>query len=238
MPARPQDSPGKGWSPERAEQLLRSLTGVVSVRVVGTPGGLIEEVHVLTTEEVGPKQTVRNVESALLAEFGVSVDHRKISVAQTKDGGRGNGSTIPLHPQRAENRILFVAHKAESEQSHRVRMKVQMEWQGQQFVGDASGADLPRSRLETVAQATLRGLESAVAASRGEAEPSIALSLDGVRMLEAFDHTYALVAVHAIGGRDVIRLSGSAVVSGPPDRAVIMATLQATDRWVRGKFKP
>ena len=208
------------------------------MRVVGTPGGVIEEIHVLTNEEIGPKQTVRNVESALLAEFGVSVDHRKISVAQTKDGGRGNGM-IPLRPGgRAQNRILFVAHRAEPDKSHRVRMQVQMEWQGQQFTGDASGADLPRSRLETVAQATLRGLESAIAASRGESEPSIALSLDGVRMLEAFDHTYALVAVHAIGGRDAVRLSGSAVVSGPPDRAVIMATLQATDRWVRGKFKP
>jgi hypothetical protein len=58
-----------------------------------------------------------------------------------------------------------------------------------------------------------------------------------VKLVDAFEHSYALVAVHAIGGREMIRLSGAALVSGAPDRAVIMATLQATDRWVRGKFK-
>jgi hypothetical protein len=239
-PARPQDSSGKGWSSARAEELLRSLTGVVSARVVATPSGEIEEVHLLTTKEVGAKQTVRNVESALLAEFGVSLDHRKISVAQTKEeggGGAGNGSLIPLHPGRPENRILFLSHRAEQEKSHRVRMEVQMEWQGKQFTGDASGADLPRTRLETVAHATLRGLEAAITASRGENEASITLSLDGVKVIEAFEHSFALVAVHAIGGREVMRLAGAAQVNGPPDRAVIMATLQATDRWVRGKFK-
>ena len=239
-PARPQDTSGKGWSAERAEELLRSLTGVVSARVVGKPNGEIDEVHLLTTEEVGAKQTVRNVESALLAEFGLSVDHRKISVAQTKEhGGKGNnGSVTPLHPGRPENRILFLGHRAEPDRSHRVRMQVQMEWQGKQFTGDATGADLPRTRLETVAHATLRGLEAAIAMSRNEQEEqSIALALDGVKLVDAFEHTYALVAVHAIGGREVIRLSGAAIVNGPPDRAVIMATLQATDRWVRGKFK-
>src|SRR5690606_14510856 len=99
--------------------------------------------------------------------------------------------------------------------------------------------DLPRTRLETVAHATLRGLEAAVAASRNEEhdERSIALALDGVKLVDAFEQTYALVAVHAIGGREVIRLSGAAIVDGPPDRAVILATLQATDRWVRGRFK-
>ena len=135
-----------------------------------------------------------------------------------------------------ENQILFLGHRAEPEAQHRVRMRVQMEWQGKQFTGDASGADLPRTRLETVAHATLRGLEAAIAASGGEIEPTIALALDGVRLVDAFDRTYVLVAVHAIGGREMTRLSGSTIVDGPPDRAVILATLQATDRWVRGRF--
>jgi hypothetical protein len=228
-------SPQGGWTVERAEDLLRSLTGVVSARVVVGESGEVEEIHLLTTDQVGPKQTVRNVESALMAHLDLVVDHRRISVAQTSQPvHRANGdklrSGVGIDSAAAregkEGRILFVSHLAEPERTHRVRYQVEVEWQGQRFIGDASGADLPRNRLETVAHATLRGVEAAVAAGRGEERPVVALEL-----------SYALVAVHAIGGREVRRLSGTSVVDGGPDRAVILATLQAADRWVRGRLR-
>jgi hypothetical protein len=236
-------SPKEGWTVERAEDLLRSLTGVVSARVVVGERGEVEEIHLLTTDQVGPKQTVRNVESALLAHLDLVVDHRRISVAQTSqpaprangDNARGAGVSEPAKAK--EERILFLGHTAEPERTHRVRYQVEVEWLGQKFKGVASGADLPPKRLETVAQATLRGVEAAVAAGRGEDRPMVALELDGVRLVDAFDRTYALVAVHAIGGREVRRLSGASVVEDVPDRAVILATLQAADRWVRGRLR-
>ncbi len=73
------------WGIRRAEVLLTSLNGVLSARVVTTPTGEITEVHILTEPGLTPKQTVRNVESALLAQLGIKLDHRKISVAQTAD---------------------------------------------------------------------------------------------------------------------------------------------------------
>ena len=228
---------GEGWTIERAEELLRSLTGVVSARVVTADDGEVEEIHILTTDQIGAKQTVRNVESALLAHLDLTVDHRRISVAQTKEQPRQNGSSGTANGNNTGNRILFLGHLAEPDKAHRVRYQVQVEWQGKKYSGDASGADLPRTRLETVAHATLRGVEAAVAAGRGEDQGTMALELDGVKLVEAFDRTYALVAVHAIGGREVRRLSGAAIVDGAPDRAVIMATLQATDRWVRGQLR-
>ena len=42
----------------------------------------------LTTTEVTPKQTVRNVESALIAHLGMRVSHKKISVATSDDPHR------------------------------------------------------------------------------------------------------------------------------------------------------
>ena len=47
---------------------------------------------------------------------------------------------------------------------------------------------------------------------------------------------YTLVAVHALSGRDVTHLAGSSVVEDTADKAIIMAVLQATDRWVRGRI--
>ena len=72
----------------RAEELLGTLPGVVSVRIEASPSGDVDAIHVLTSVEVGPKQTVRNIESALLAHLGMRVDHRKVSVATTVDAPR------------------------------------------------------------------------------------------------------------------------------------------------------
>jgi len=73
---------------KRAEELLASLPGVIAARIVASDSGSVDEIHLLTTAEVTPKQTVRNVESALIAHLGMRVDHRKISVAQTVETPR------------------------------------------------------------------------------------------------------------------------------------------------------
>src|SRR5689334_17536663 len=73
------------WGIRRAENLLTSLEGVLSARIVTTPLGEVSEVHVLAQAGIQPKQVVRNIESALLAHLGLKVDHRKISIAQTAD---------------------------------------------------------------------------------------------------------------------------------------------------------
>src|SRR3954469_15334936 len=69
----------------RAENLLTSLEGILSARVVTTPLGEVSEVHVLAQAGLAPKQLVRNIESALLAPLGLKIDHRKISIAQTAE---------------------------------------------------------------------------------------------------------------------------------------------------------
>lgn len=84
----------------RAEELIATLPGVLSVRIVASPTGAVDEVHVLTTEAVAPRQTVRNIESALMAQLGLRVNHRKISIATTLDPSRATdgapGSAMPL----------------------------------------------------------------------------------------------------------------------------------------------
>jgi len=228
-----------GWSIEDAEQLMQSLKGVVSARLVTRPGGEVEEVHVLTTGETSAKQTVRNVESALLAQLGLSVDHRKISVAQTKERQADEPDPavrLVPEPPAGQHRLLFQAHQVETERSHQVRHRVEIEWKGGRHAGTASAADLPRPRLEAVGRATLDAVEQALLTElAGGPGPPVTLALDGVKVVEAFDRTFVLVAVNALSGREVTPLAGAAVVDVSTDRAAILATLQATDRWVRGR---
>lgn len=72
----------------RAEELLATLPGVIAARIIANDTGAVDEIHVLTTAEITPKQTVRNIESALIAHLGMRVDHRKISVATSIDPRR------------------------------------------------------------------------------------------------------------------------------------------------------
>jgi hypothetical protein len=242
------------WSIDEAERLLASLSGVLSARIVARPGGQIEEVHVLTTEEVGAKQTVRNVESALLAHFDLTLDHRKISVAQTS-------RPIPLMAPTAgtmtvvldegdeavrDGRILFEGHRKETDPlTHRITVTVAVRWQDDVFEGEATAADLPRARLEATAGAALRAVEAAVTGRAPEDDDEgerrgtprkVSLALDGAKVVDAFERQFVLVAVHAMTGRNTIALAGSSAVNDNIDRSVILATLQATDRWVRGKM--
>jgi hypothetical protein len=69
-----------------AEQLLTSLPGIVSARVVAGPGGHPDEIHILATAELHPKQIVRNIESALSAGLGIVINRRIVSVAQLRAG--------------------------------------------------------------------------------------------------------------------------------------------------------
>jgi len=227
------------WTIAGAEELLGSLAGVVSARVVAKPGGEVEEVHLLTTGEVTPKQTVRNVESALLAHFDLAIDHRKISVAQTvgvsRGEGRATGPAVRALPQRSDSRILFIGLETQSQGAHQVRCHVELEWRGTRHRGEAAGADLTKSRMEAVANATLRAIETIFGDKDKEGgSGGHGLALDGVKQVDAFDRRYVLVGVHVLTGRHVIPLSGSAELNDSPDRAVIIATLQAADRWVRG----
>lgn len=237
------------WSLEEAEQLLNSLAGVLSARMVGRPGGQIDEIHLLTTREVTAKQTVRNVESALLAQLGLSVDHRKISVARTSappqehaDEEDGTSGTVARFIRQADaaqpdDRILFVNHQLENDRPHRIRARVTIEWDGERYVGEAAGTDLPKARLELLAHGLLQAVEALLdSVAEGDDQAGVALSLDGVRVLDAFDKRYVLVGVHALHGRDVTVLAGSAPAEDALERSVIMAALQATDRWVRGRL--
>lgn len=74
---------------KRAEELLQTLPGVIAARIIASDTGAVDEIHVLTSAEVTPKQTVRNIESALIAHLGMRVDHRKISVATTLENRKG-----------------------------------------------------------------------------------------------------------------------------------------------------
>lgn len=226
---------------ERAEELLVTLPGVLNVRIIPSASGEVAEVHVLTTTEVSPKQTVRNVESALVAHLGMRVSHKKISVA-TSEGpaaeairaarltpgtgtaavGTGEESAAVLSPKR---RLYFEDVEVRRSRASGMSCRVTLRSGDDVYVGEAAGLESDRLRLETSARA-------AVAAVAQADNDGRALAFEGVRLIEAFEREFVFVGLTTRFGRETALLTGSAEVKDGVETASVLAVLDATNRWV------
>jgi hypothetical protein len=237
----------------RAEELLGTLPGVVSVRIEASASGDVEAIHVLTSVEVGPKQTVRNIESALLAHLGMRVDHRKISVATTVDAPRirltpssveaiaGPVPTPTLVPvgsispaveavQGAADSLLggrrYVFDDVEVKRSRSgLTCRVTLKRGEESFEGEAEGLETEAARLELAARATVL----AIAFAEGKAG---SLALAGAQRVDAFGTEFVFAGVSARQGRDSVLLSGSCAIRDSAEVAGALAVLDATNRWL------
>ena len=213
------------WGIRRAENLLTSLEGVLSARVVTTPLGEVSEVHVLAQAGLQAKQLVRNIESALLAHLGLRVDHRKISIAQTAD--MKPLETLDRHAvrQRSMQRTVLFENLVTqpSSKPQRVVVQVTLSCEGRTESGDEEAADTPRGRVEAVGRATVSVLDRLL--SKG------AMTLEGARVIQALDRSVVFAAIQAASGRDTVLLTGTAEVRESAERAAVFAVLDATNRW-------
>jgi hypothetical protein len=237
----PQSSPIAGTllPIQRAEELLATLPGVISARIISGPSGEVNEIHLLTTDELGPKQTVRNVESALLAHLGMRVSHKKISVATSNDPSArtqkspaqdperisGEVVAVAMGPQSPRRRIYFEDVEVRRSRTKGVTCRVTLRKAELTYVGEAEGMESEKLRIELAARATL----TALAQAEG---PSRALALEGCKHIEAFDRQFVFVGITARVGRDTMLLTGSAEVRESPETAGVLAVLDATNRWV------
>src|SRR5260221_10496302 len=140
---------------KRVENLITALTGVLSARVVVTPLGEVSEVHVLTKSDIAPKQMVRNIESALMAQLGFKIDHRKISVAQTADVRPIEALQEEAISSRAKKRVVLFRGLTvrPSERLQRVVVRVKLVFGDREAENETEGTDTARNRVETAARA-------------------------------------------------------------------------------------
>ncbi len=219
------DSLPDPWGVRRAENLLTSLEGILSARVVTTPLGEVSEIHVLAQSGLAPKQIVRNIESALLAQLGLKVDHRKISIAQTADVRPIEALEGEAVRERALQRAILFENLtvAPGRRPHRITITVTLSYRGQVESSEEESSDTPRSRVEAAAKAAVGVLDRLLT------DHSVAL--EGAKIVEAFDREFAFVAVQGLGGRETLLLTGSAMIKESAERAAVFAVLDATNRW-------
>ncbi|MBA3346370.1 MAG: hypothetical protein H0T44_13920 [Gemmatimonadales bacterium] len=217
------------WGVRRAENLLTSLEGILSARVVTTPLGEVSEVHILAQAGLPAKQLVRNIESALLAQLGLKIDHRKISIAQTAEVRPIELLERDAVRERVLQRgVLFESLQVSpSRRHHRIMITVTLSYRGQTETAEEESSDTPRSRVEGAAKASVAVLDRLLTDS--------SIALEGARIVEAFDRQFAFVGVQGLGGRETLLLTGTAAIKESAERAAVFAVLDATNRWTEAR---
>jgi len=202
-----------------SEAMISRLRGVISARVVTDDRGTISEIHVVADQSRSPKQLGRDIESALLSELGLRIDHRKVSIAQLR--GDDEPST--------EVRLRFLSIDYSVNRTT-ARARVSVGRGEDMFVGVASvaiGGELDQEQL--VARAAVAAIEEFLRSNiSGNGTTTLELG-DFARSNES-KHPFVMVTVRVFGGRGEENLLGSALVRDDPWRAAACAVLDAMNR--------
>ena len=225
IPLTPGQNPDP-WGIKRVENLITAMTGVLSARVVTTPLGEVSEVHVLTRSDIQPKQVVRNIESALMAQLGFKIDHRKISVAQTADVRPIEALHNEAITERVKRRVVVFKgmEVRPSDRPQRILVRVKLAYGEREASAEELGTDTVRNRVEAAARAAAACLDELI--------PDNSIALEGASMIDAFERKFVMVAVHGLGGREAQLLVGTCEIRESAERSAVLAVLDATNRWV------
>ncbi len=197
------------------EQAIKQIKSVVAARIKVNNQGEIEEVHILAGSGRAPKQIVRDVESILVAQFDVQIDHKKISVAQVEDDEDGTFAIVEsTRPKLVGVTLRTVNGMAD--------VKVELLTGDKIIEGTAQGPSSAHNKLRLFVEATLKALSPLTLDKF--------LFVEDVGISQFTKHQIALVSITLITSGVEQSLTGSAVVRNDDREAVVKATLDAVNR--------
>ena len=191
------------------QELICRLEGVQAAQVVFAENGMPCEIHVLAGPEKSSKSLVRDIQSALTAQFGVQVDHRIISVAQLSEG------LVP----RGDFRLAHTGLEIKSA-GGRVSASVTLARGCDTYTGHGESANTPFARRRCVSEAALAAVNRAAGETCFELASVDAETLAG----------QGIVVPQVYSLRDGQRLLGSAFLNEDPDNAAVHSVLRAVNR--------
>jgi len=201
------------------EQVIKQIKSVVAARINVNSQGEIEEVHILAGSGRTPKQIVRDVESILAAQFGLQIDHKKISVAQLEDGEEANCAIV----ESTRTKLVGVTLRTVNGMAE---VKVELLIGDQIIEGLAQGASSPHNKLRLFVDATLKALAPLT-------KDKFIFVTEDVGITQLAKHQIALVSIALIASAGEQFLAGCALVRNDDQEAVVKATLDAVNRKLR-----
>lgn len=197
----------------QVEAAIASVPGVLAARLVPGFEREVDELHVLTTLDKGPKQTVRDVQSMLMARFGITTDHRVISVVQLDEDDHGTAS----------DRRVLISSVTVTQQGLTSAVEVVVEDGERELVGHGDGPSSAAGRRRATGRATLDAIAPLLGRSR-------MVELEGVEVAEVLGHRVAISLVHFHSVQGESTVCGSAMVRGDEAESIARSVLDAVNR--------
>jgi hypothetical protein len=185
---------------------------------VTSPTGTIDEIHVLALPSKAPKQLVRDIESTLMAAFGIAIDHKKISIAQL--GHESVPQVVEAAKPYARAQIKSI--NAEVAGVY-VNMSVSLELEGELYVGRATGPGSRTGRERLVADATLDAIAQYL-------QGAFTFALEDVEIIRLGRESVAVSCVVLVTSLGEQAFAGSALVRQNDKDSIVRATLDAINR--------
>ncbi len=205
---------------EECRALLNRLPGVFAAGIRTNGDGQINEIHVLASSSRSPKQMARDIQSALMAAFGLDVDHRIISIAQLSGDPTELAGT---QPQDVLNARLRYKGTSFSGEEGRYNVRVTLSNNGKDYTGTASCRDSTALRLRAIADATISAVHNYVGMDD-------LYTLVAVQTIEISAYPVVICLVEYNGEHDGSLLVGAAESIASEATGVVKATLDALNR--------
>jgi hypothetical protein len=201
------------------ENTLGQVAEIKAARIVSSPEGQIQEIHVLALPTKSPKQLVRDIESTIMATFGITVDHKKISIAQL---GADALSEEQDSGAQVEVRARICSINANVAGVHST-VSVTLDIEGDTHVGESSGPASSTGRQRLVALATLDAVEQYVHGTHS-------FALEDVSIIQLGRERVAVSCVTLVSPLGEQSYAGSALVRQNEKDSIVRATLDAINR--------
>jgi hypothetical protein len=200
---------------------LARVSGVSSARIVGED--LPREIHVVATMDRPPKQVVRDVQSLAAARFGMSIDHRIVSVVQLdKD------EPLPEVVEEEDSGRLVIDRIVVASKGRSGWVRVGLRWpDGEVTEGAGVAGGTRESRARGASLAVQQALEPML--THGE----VSLDVDQVLITQLGIEDSVTVKLMWHEGRRSTPLIGSALIDDDVASATVRAFLQAINRKIR-----
>ena len=205
---------------EDIEAALSEVGEIKAARIVANDDGSIAEIHVLALPTKAPKQLVRDIESTLMAKFGIPVDHKKISIALLGRDALKSDEPDPERSSSVRPRICGINASVSGVQA---AASVTLEIGGKDFVGTASGAASQTGRSRLVALAALDAVSQYT-------EATVSFALEDVAIVQLGREKVAVSCIALVSGFGEQHFSGSALVRQNDNDSIVRATLDAINR--------
>lgn len=192
------------------QSVICKLPGIINCSIICNEDNSIGEIHILAALGRNVKQLVRDIQSAISAKFNITVDYKKISIAQINE----------MEFNDARVRIESIAVKSID---NMIEATVAVSYDDKLFEGKSRKVKSKSNKVKAVAEATLLAIESY-------------LGVNGILYLEdlaRYKISDKEVYVSLVGlSQDNVEesLTGSCIVSLDENESAVKAVLAAVNR--------